>query len=98
MNNIVKINSTNHVIRYVLAFSLLVANAHTTNNSKTPNMAAAMLPATLLVVVLKSTDHLLILVKPSIASSMLPPFFQIAVYCCISRSGFFKELLQSNNC
>lgn len=57
MNKSANIKATNHVIRYVLALSLFVANAQTTKTRDTANMAAVTDPAMEYEVELNSTDH-----------------------------------------
>ena len=74
INVIVNIKATNQAIRYDLAFSFLVAKAHTTKINDRANIADAIYPATLKEVSLKSPDQLLISVNPSIASSIANHF------------------------
>ena len=63
--------------------------------SATPKSAAAMLPARLYALPLKSVDQLRRAVSPWVASSILfPPFLQIAVDGRIGRAAFVEQLLQ----
>lgn len=55
---------TSQAIRWLLAFSFFMANAHITKMRATPKSAAARLPARLYALLLKSVDQLNSSFKP----------------------------------